>query len=112
RERAVEDPELSVDGRPVERLDDELDVVAREEPEVAGVTRQRQGRPHAARALGWDAPADPDLETPAVQAESQRVGDTGSRQFRRRPGLDRVTRRGAGGRLLAGISANRRQERK
>ena len=54
-EGAVEDPEVAVDAPRVEHLDDELDVVAVEEPEVAGVAGQ--GDRLAVPLLPWSGTA-------------------------------------------------------
>ena len=71
REAAVEHPEVTVDRPAVQHLDGQLEVRAREEPEAAGIGRQRHGLARA-RAQARHRPFDLGLKAVAVETEAGR----------------------------------------
>src|SRR5450432_1377452 len=64
-----EHPESAVERAAVHDLDDELDVVRAEEPEISRVAGQRHRESRAARPLRGHPPVDLDAEPPGVQAQ-------------------------------------------
>src|SRR5207247_7787004 len=73
-ERAKEDPEVTIQPAAVQDLDDQLDVAACEEPEVARICRQWNCLTEPALAIEI-FPAYVDLESLVVEAQRGRAGN-------------------------------------